>query len=96
MATPICALAAATRRSAAATSGRRWSSSDGRPMGMSGGASAGGAAARLNVEAGRPTSSAMACSSWARWTPTSMYCARVVSSCASACATSTREATPLA
>jgi hypothetical protein len=39
VATPIPAFEAATRRSAAATSGRRWSSCEGIPVGMAGGAS---------------------------------------------------------
>src|SRR5437773_4360913 len=38
LATPICAFVAATRRSAAATSGRRSRSSDGTPTGIAGGA----------------------------------------------------------
>ena len=46
----MSALAAATRRSAAAMSGRRCSSSDGTPVGMAGGSPASGFSA--NVEAG--------------------------------------------
>ena len=59
-ATPIWALAAATRRSAAAMSGRRSSSSDGTPTGMAGGPVASGAAAIENVAGGRPMRTAIA------------------------------------
>ena len=54
MATPIWALAAATRRSAAAMSGLRSRSSDGRPTGTAGGTGLNGAAAREKVEGGFP------------------------------------------
>ena len=94
MATPICALAAATRRSAAATSGRRCSSSDGTPTGMLGGGEASGVAGSENADGGWPISSAMACSSWLRCTPTSIAWACALLSWASACTTSTCEATP--
>ena len=47
-----------------------------------------------NADAGCPTSTAIACSSAARSTSTSFACARVVSSCVSANATSACEAMP--
>ena len=97
---PICALAAATRRSAAAMSGRRSSSSEGRPAGTSGtlAAKAIGLSRRGSEKAagGLPSSSAIAFSSCARCTPRSTACARVLASCVSACTTSTRAATPAA
>src|SRR5437762_12218424 len=50
MATPIWAFAAATRRSAPATSGRRWRSSDGTPTGMVVGVAASGACGREELQ----------------------------------------------
>src|SRR3981081_3916861 len=63
-ATPICALAAATRRSAAATSGRRSSNVDGKPGSIGGGAvSVGkGFESRWKPEGFSPISTAIACS----------------------------------
>ena len=81
----MSALAAATRRSAAAMSGRRWSSSEGTPVGMAGGSPASGCSGMWKAVAGSPTRTAMACSYCARWTPRSMSCARASSSCAWAC-----------
>eukprot|EP01022_Parablepharisma_sp_SALTPOND_P004192 TRINITY_DN118_c0_g1_i1.p1 TRINITY_DN118_c0_g1~~TRINITY_DN118_c0_g1_i1.p1 ORF type:complete len:1977 (+),score=693.89 TRINITY_DN118_c0_g1_i1:34526-40456(+) len=71
LATPILALAAATRRSAAATSGRRSSSIEGRPCGTGGATAVNGAFGKEKVEGVLPTSRAMACSTWARVTPLS-------------------------
>src|SRR5207253_2891038 len=53
-ATPMLALAAAMRRSAAATSGRRSSNSDGNPGGMTGGCASSGRSATVNEDAGTP------------------------------------------
>src|SRR6185369_9513123 len=75
--TPIWALAAATRRSAAAISGRRSSSCEGMPGGIAGGVEMNAATGREKSAGGWPTSSAMACSSWARCTPMSMDWAMV-------------------
>jgi len=79
-ATPTWALAAATRRSAAAISGRRSNKSDGRPGGISGGGAFHAAAGELKVGAGCPIKVAIACSFCERWTITSMACVRVFSS----------------
>src|SRR5215510_4157443 len=68
-ATPIWAFAEATWRSAAATSGRRSSNSDGRPAGTKGGVCVSGSAAIEKVDAGTPINTAIACSSCARCTP---------------------------
>src|ERR1019366_1742064 len=62
LAMPICALACATRRSAAAMSGRRSRSWDGTPMGIAGGLDLSGSMGIENVDAGWPVSMAMACS----------------------------------
>ncbi|MNZ97038.1 hypothetical protein D3C78_1162600 [compost metagenome] len=86
--TPIRALAAITRRSAAETSGRRSSSCDGSTAGRSGSFGISSTAARLNCAGGWPTSTAMACSSWARWYFRSMACASVLFSWVRAWATS--------
>ena len=95
-ATPIRALAAAMRRSAAAISGRRSRMWDGTPTGTAGGAvvAGRGAGGREKPAGGSPVSTAMACSSSARCTPTSIAVAWVVLSWVSAWTTSTREATP--
>ncbi len=62
-ATPICALAAATLRSASATSGRLSSSCEGIPGGTVGTSARMGAALCENPEGLWPISTAMACSS---------------------------------
>src|SRR5262249_36537268 len=93
-ATPISALAAATRRSAAATSGRRSSRAAGTPGGTSGGGASSGAWSNDSSAGDLPMSTAIACSSCARSTPTSISCALVLASCVSACTTSAREAMP--
>src|SRR5882672_10452829 len=85
---PICSLASATRRSAAAMSGRRSSSWDGMPTGMSGGGVASGRGDRPKAAGGFPMSVAIACSSCARCTVMSVACACVVSSWVWAWATS--------
>jgi hypothetical protein len=54
-ATPISAFAAATRRSAAATSGRRSNSRDGTPAGMDGGSPSCGVGASARLAGGSPT-----------------------------------------
>src|ERR1700686_1185316 len=69
LATPICALAWATSRSAAAISGRRSRSWDGTPKGIAGGLELSGSIGIENVDAGWPVSMAMACSNSARWIP---------------------------
>ena len=61
-ATPISALAAAARRSAAAMSGRRCSRAEGTPVGTLGRVSGAVDAASEKLEAGSPTRLAMACS----------------------------------
>ena len=66
LATPISALAAAMRRSAAAISGRRCSKVDGTAVGASGSLSALVSEAMAKSDAGLPTSAAMACSTSAR------------------------------
>ena len=75
-------------------SGRRSSNSEGTPTGISGGVPARGVAGMEKSEAGFPISTAIACSSCARWTPTLMSWACVVLSWVSACSTSASESTP--
>ncbi len=87
-ATPICALAAAIRRSAAAMSGRRCNSADGSPAGIAGSPGGPAAGAIVSSAGGLPISTAIACSNWARKTPTAISWARVLSSWVWACATS--------
>ena len=62
-ATPIRAFAAATRRSAAATSGLRSSSVDASPVGIDGTPGSAATGGSENVDADSPTSAAIACSS---------------------------------
>ncbi|MNS73077.1 hypothetical protein D3C72_1065060 [compost metagenome] len=83
-ATPIRALAAAICRSAAAMSGRRSSSSDGRPAGTATGAVSKGRAASVNCAGGTPVSTASACSWLARRRSMPARSARAVPSSASA------------
>jgi hypothetical protein len=64
---PICSLAAATRRSAEAMSGRRCSSVDGTPVGTSGTTTFHCAGASVKSLAALPSKTAIACSSVARW-----------------------------
>ena len=64
---PICSLAADTRRSAAAMSGRRCSSVDGTPTGTSGTVGAHWVGASVKSAGALPIRTAIACSSWARW-----------------------------
>src|ERR1700688_3361978 len=66
LATPICALACAIRRSAAAMSGRRSRSWDGTPKGIAGGVVLSGSIGIENADAGWPVNIAMACSNCAR------------------------------
>ena len=80
-AVPICALAEATRRSAAAMSGRRSRSWAGSPTGIMGGPAAMDADGSVNSAGGFPIRIAIACSSCARPIPRSIACARAVSSC---------------
>lgn len=75
LATPMRALAAAMSRSASATSGRRSSALDGMPGGTDGGSVVSGASATENSGAGRPQSTASACSSSARRRSTSSHSA---------------------
>jgi len=75
-------------------SGRRSSSVEGRPVGITGTTRATGAGAIVNSAGGLPISTAMACSKAARWTPTLSACERVDSTWARADATSERPATP--
>ncbi len=93
-ATPICAFAAATLRSADAMSGRRSSSCDGKPGGTTGNVQFGVVRAMVSSEGGLPTSSAIACSSCARCTCASSACACAALSCACACTTSLRLTVP--
>ena len=93
-ATPICALAAATRRSAAAISGRRSSSCDGSWAGTTGGWGSVPVAGRLKLAGAWPSSAARAFSSWVRVVSASSNCTWVDLYCDSACATSATEATP--
>ena len=74
------ALAAAMRRSAAATSGRRCSRVEGAPTGVTGASERPDVDARLKVEADSPTSTAMACSSKARSATACSYWACVAAS----------------
>ena len=67
---PISALASAMVRSAAATSGRRSSNSEGTPTGIGGGAVVIGFTGMEKSEAALPTSIAIACSYCARAMPT--------------------------
>ena len=83
---PTCSLASATRRSAAAMSGRRSINCDGKPTGIKGGAVFKARSDSENSAGALPVSTAMACSNAARCTPSSISCARVVSSCVRACA----------
>src|SRR5438067_10856919 len=69
-ATPMAALAWAMVRSAAATSGLRSSSCEGKPRGTAGGAASRGRTGTENVDGLAPVSTAIACSYWARATPT--------------------------
>ena len=59
------ALAAATSRSACATSGRRSSNSEGIPTGILGGFKINSLGFMVNVEAGSPIKTAIACSNCA-------------------------------
>ena len=92
--TPIWALAAAARRSAAATSGRRCSRAEGAVTGIRGGAGPASAAATDARDAGRPIRAAMACSSRARWAFRSGIWARAVCSWVSARSSSRPLAAP--
>ena len=65
-ATPILALAAAIKRSASATSGRRLRSSDGNPAGMTGGVASHDLGSILKLEAATPQRTAIAFSNWDR------------------------------
>ena len=65
---PIPALAAATRRSAAATSGRRCSSVAGNTAGIGGSVGSAATGGSVNSSGVWPASTATACSSVARWT----------------------------
>ena len=67
---PIDALASAMVRSAAATSGLRSSNSEGTPTGIGGGATVNGFTGMEKLVAALPMRTAMACSNWARATPT--------------------------
>ena len=91
---PMAAFAAATRRSAAATSGRRSSKVEGTPTGTLGSGSAAVDGGSAKPAGGTPISSAMACSIWARATPRSIDCAFTLRTCVSAWATSTAVAMP--
>ena len=93
-ATPICAFAAAIRRSAAAMSGRRSSSVDGRSAGMLGRAGTAATGATASSAGGFPIRTAIACSSCARSTPTAIAWASVLCSWVRACATSDAETIP--
>ena len=83
-ATPISALADATRRSAAAMSGLRSSRAEGRPKSTDGGATSGGMGRHSSwkLDADSPTNTAIACSVWARSNRVSADRAWAVSSCA--------------
>lgn len=85
---PICSFASWVRLSAAAISGRRSSSCDGSPTGITGGSTRSGSGARVNSAGGLPSRTAIACSYAARSTSMSVSCAIVVSSWVCACATS--------
>ena len=86
-----------SRRSAAAMSGRRSSSSDGtRDRDVAETRRRAGCGAIESSDGGLPISTAIACSSCARWTVASSTCACVDASCASACATSPRATMPAA
>ena len=75
---PICSFAAATGRSAAVMSGRRSSSADGTPIGITAAAASSATAGGIDTLAGGlPMRMAIACSNCARATPTSISCARV-------------------
>ena len=93
---PICSFAAAIARSVAAMSGRRSISVDGTPRGISGGGAFTIFSGIETIAGVSPMSTAIACSNCARPTPTSTSCARVVSSCVFACATSAPDETPAA
>ncbi len=93
-ATPMSALAAAARRSAAAMSGRRWSRVEGALTATRGCGKAVSVGARLKVEALSPTRAAMACSISARWAATAVIWALAVESCVWARATSRPVASP--
>lgn len=75
IATPICSFAAAARRSADAISGRRSRMADGISTGTAGGVALSGDRGIENIDAGWPTSTAIACSNCARATPLSMAAA---------------------
>src|SRR3989442_3554305 len=75
-ATPMLALAAAIRRSAAEISGRRSSNSEGNPDGLKGGAVESACSETRNVEAGSSTKDTHASSNWVRSSPTSRKSAR--------------------
>lgn len=96
IATPICSLAEAARRSAAATSGRRSRIADGTVAGIAGGSAASGIGGSEKLEAGTPISVAIACSYCARVMPLSI--AEACADCSWVCAwiTSERAATPCA
>src|ERR1035437_8954063 len=78
---PIGSLAAATCRSAAATSGLPPSRAEGIPIVDTGGGAWFGTAGIDRSEGGLPVSTAIACSNWDRCTPRSTNCARAVSNC---------------
>ena len=95
-ATPISALAWRIVSSAAATSGLRSSSDDGRPTGIEGIWLASGPRGIESPAGGRPISAAIACSLWARDTPAAMSCAWALSTSACAVMTSDLAAVPAA
>ncbi len=96
IATPICSLAAAARRSAAATSGRRSRIAEGTTAGVRGGSAVSGIGASEKLEAGTPIRVAIACSYCARAMP--LLIAEACADCSCVCAwiTSERAATPCA
>ncbi|OIQ80707.1 hypothetical protein GALL_375330 [mine drainage metagenome] len=93
---PSCALAASTCAAAAIRSGRRCSSADGSPGGMLGTVGSAGSAGRLNDDGACPISTAMASTSCARPTCSSVSAVLACSCCVRAAATSAAVATPAA
>ena len=77
-------------------SGRRSSSAEGSPAGITGTASTKSVGAIVSSAGGTPISTAIACSSCARITPTAIAWAWVLCSWASACDTSDWAAVPAA
>ena len=76
-------------------SGRRSSSCDGSIIGTSGGVGSAAFFESSSADGGRPSSTAIACASWARVDRVSSSCACAERSCVCACSTSLRAATPL-